>query len=167
MNIINNCWIKNALIPFLLIVPILWFAFPVINFGTDNLRMISHFDNDESVLVKFAGQTYSQGLIPVETGAAYPQLFYYTAGIVLFPLTCLNGVNYQAIVIGLRFLNVLVALATVLFMCFFCLKYLKSIWMAITYCLLLLTTPNYLSWTVKYNSKLENYDEIYVLKRVL
>ncbi len=148
MKMINNSWIKNILIPFLLVVPILWFVSPAITMGTENLRMIAYFDNDEACLVEFAGKTYSQGLIPIQSGAGYPQFFYYMAGIVLVPFTLLKGVNYQAIVIGLRCLNVLVAFSTVIFLYFFALRYLKSIWAAIMCCILLITMPNYLSWTV-------------------
>lgn len=148
MNIINNFWIKNFMIPFLLILPILWFVFPAITLGTDNLRMMAHFDNDEAILVSFAGKTYLKGLIPLETGAAYPQLFYYLAGIILFPLTWLRGINYQIIVVGLRGFNLLVALTTVCFLYFFSLKYLKITWAAVLCCLLLITTPYYLPWII-------------------
>jgi len=151
MNIINNyCnyWMKNILIILLLILPILWFVFPAISIGTDNLDTIKYFDNDESILVKFAGKTYSQGLIPMEDGAAYPQLFYYIAGVVLVPFTLLKGVNYQVIVIGLRGFNVLIALFTVIFFYFFTLKYFKKTWIAILCCFLLISTPNYLTWTL-------------------
>ena len=139
---------KNILIILLLILPILWFVFPAISIGTDNLDTIKYFDNDESILVKFAGKTYSQGLIPMEDGAAYPQLFYYIAGVVLVPFTLLKGVNYQVIVIGLRGFNVLIALFTVIFFYFFTLKYFKKTWIAILCCFLLISTPNYLTWTL-------------------
>ena len=157
----NNFWIKNVLVPLFLIMPILLFAIPCIPPGTNNLRMIYHFDQDEGSLVEFAGKTYSKGVVPLEYNVTYPQLYYYLAGIFLFPYTLLKGINYQVIIITLRSFNVLIEILTIVFLYFFCLKFFKSIWVGILSCLLLATSPEYLSWLI--NSRPQLLEILFIL----
>lgn len=139
-------WLRNVLIPGLLTLPVLSFAIPAIFEGTENIEMIRHFDQDEVLLVEFAGRIYSKGLTPFEYG--YPHFFYYLGGIFLVPYTFLKGLNYQVIAIALRTLNLLAVLATIIFLYFFCLRFFKSIFVAVLSCALFITTPEYLWWVV-------------------
>ncbi|MDD5617875.1 MAG: glycosyltransferase family 39 protein [Candidatus Omnitrophica bacterium] len=147
-NMSYKFWIKNILIPCFIIFPILYFTLPIISPGTDNLRMVRHFDPDEASLVEYAGETYSNVLVPLKENAAYPQLYYYLAGLFLFPFTYLKGINYHVIVIVLRSFNVLFGLITGILIYFFISKSFKSIWVGILGSLLFITTPEYLWWLV-------------------
>lgn len=138
--------ITLVLIPLILMLPILFFTIPTISLGTDNINMIKHFNGDEASLVQFAAKTYAHFIVPLEDNVTYPQLFYYTAGIFLIPYTLINGVNYQVIVIGLRWLNVIAALASAVFIYFLCLRFFKSIFVGILSSLLLSTIPIHLGW---------------------
>ena len=144
----STFWLKNILIPLFLAIPILCFALPVIPLGTENIEMIRHFDADEGSLIAFAGKTYSQGVIPLEYNVTYPQLFYYLAGVVLFPFTFLKGINHHVIVIALRSFNLIISITTVVFLYFFCLRFFKSIFVGILSSLMLATTPGYISWII-------------------
>ncbi|MBP7088554.1 MAG: glycosyltransferase family 39 protein [Candidatus Omnitrophica bacterium] len=146
MYLQNNFWIKNITIPALLILPVLLFAVPAIPQGVGNIEMIRHFDPDEVLLVEFAGKIYSKGLTPFEY--AYPQFFYYLGGIFLGPYTFLKGLNYQIVTIILRSLNLLAVLSTIVLLYFFCLRFFKSMAIAILSCIILITTPEYLWWIV-------------------
>ncbi|MCX5696364.1 MAG: glycosyltransferase family 39 protein [Candidatus Omnitrophica bacterium] len=145
-KIADNFFITNILIPLVLIIPILWFTIPAVSYWVDNIRMIRHFDIDEGNLVEFAGKTYSRGVIPLEDGVAYPQFFYYLAGIVLFPLTLLKGIDYRIIAIALRSLNIFAAIMTVILIYFFCRKFFKSIWVGIISGLSFMLCAHYLCW---------------------
>jgi len=161
-SIINNYWIKNVLLPVLLIVPIVWFSVPSIPHGTDNLRMIMHFDKDEGGLIEFTGKIYSKGLIPLESNAfTYPQLFYYLGGTVLFPYTAFSGINYQGISIVLRCMNTLAIMLTVVFVYFFVLRFFRSIYAAALSGIMLATMPQMLWWTV--NSRPHPLEILFIL----
>lgn len=134
-------FLKYILIPFLLVVPFLILIWPLIGAGIQNGNMIRYFDSDEYDLVEFSARTYAHGLIPLEYLAAYPQLFYYLGGIVLFPLTFFNGVDMRVIAMCLRGLNFTAAIASMLFLYYFVLRFYKSLTMAILASSLFITTP--------------------------
>lgn len=157
----RNRFLVNIVIPFLLVLPILWLVLGTIALGTDNLRMIKHFDVDESTLVEFAGKTYSHIFVPLEDNVTYPQFFYYLAGIVLFPFTLLKGINYQMIAIILRSLNTFAGMLTAIFIYFFCLKFFRSILAGILGSLLFSTIPGYMCWLV--NSRPHPLEILFIL----
>ncbi len=161
VTIQKNRFLINILIPFLLVLPILWLALGTIALGTDNLRMIKHFDIDESSLVEFAGKTYTRVFVPLENNVTYPQLFYYLAGIILFPFTLLKGVDYQVIVIVLRGLNTLAGMFTAIFIYFFCIKFFRSILAGVLASLLFSTTPGYICWLL--NSRPHPLEILFIL----
>lgn len=140
----KKSFLTNICFPLLLIMPILLLTIPIISLGTDDIRMIKHFNQDEASLVEFAGKTYSKLFVPLEYNVTYPQFFYYLAGVILWPYTFLKGVNYQVIVIGLRCLGLLSASVSVIFIYFFCIKFFKSVSIGILSSLLFSTTPAYL-----------------------
>lgn len=147
--LLNNrwyAWIRNFIVPCLLIAPIIGFVWGPLTAGTANLRMIIHFDIDESTLVEFAGRTYSKGIIPLELQASYPQFFYYLAGIVLFPYTFFKGIDHQAIVIVFRCLNTMAGISTAILLYFLCLRFFNSVFVGILSSLLFITSPGYLWW---------------------
>lgn len=141
-------WLKKVIIPILLVVPILCFVIPLITIGTDNLRMLQHFDSEEAHIVIYAGKIYSRIFIPPEEICAYPQFFYYLAGIVLFPLAWLKGIDCQTIAIVWHGLNAFSGIFTAIFIYFFCLRFFKSVWKGILSSLLFSTTAGYLCWFV-------------------
>lgn len=159
---VSNFWVKSILLPILLIVPVVWFAIPAIPHGTDNIRIIAHFDKDEATLAVFAEKIYSRGLVPMDGATfSYPQLFYYLGGIILFPYTLLKGIDDQTITIVLRCLNTMSVLLTVIFAYFFVLRFFKSIFAAVLSGMLLATMPEYLWWAV--NSRPHPLELLFIL----
>lgn len=153
---------KNILVPVLLILPVIWFSFPAVFHGVDNMRMLIHFDNDEAELIKFSGKIYSQGLVPMNGYYfAYPQFFYYLAGIILGPYTFLKGIDYKVITVALRCLNVASLSLVIIFLYFFIRRFFKSIAAAVMACVLLATTPQYLWWAV--NSRPHPLEIVFIL----
>ena len=140
--------VSDVFILALLIFPVLWFAFYAVSAGTDNLRMIRHFNADEAGLIEFAGRFYSRGIAPMEYACTYPHLFYYLAGLVLFPYTMLKGIDYRFIAISLRSFNVLITILTILFLYIFVRRFFKSRLTAALSCLIFGTTPQILRLTV-------------------
>lgn len=147
-NLEGRFGIKDWLLSLLIALPILLFYGPMINLGCDNVNMIQHFDRDESLLIEFAGRTYSQGLIPLESRIGYPQVFYYSAGIFLFPYTIFKGIDHHMITVVLRGFNLLIAFSLVIFIYFFALRFFKSRFVAFLSSLLLGTTPQILWWAI-------------------
>lgn len=152
---------KNIFIPLILVLPIICFSFTTLTLGTDNIRMIRHFDIDESGLVGHAAKTYSHFVVPLEDNVTYPQLFYYLAGIAMIPYTQLKGVNYQAIVIALRSLNTLAGIATAILLYFFCLRFFRSYWVGIISSLFFTLNSQYLCWLV--NSRCHPLELLFIL----
>jgi hypothetical protein len=159
---VDNFWIKVLLLPLLLIIPVVWFAAPLIPYGTDNIRLIRHLDLDEAGLIEFAAKIYSQGLVPMD-GAhfAYPQLFYYVAGFILFPFTLIKGIDYTTITVVLRLLSSLSIILTIILLYFFSLRFFKSIYAAVLSSALLATMPEYLWWSV--NSRPHPLEILFIL----
>lgn len=140
----NFSFLVCIVIPILLLLPVLLFSLPIITLGTDDLMMIKHFNADEAILIKHAGKIYSKIFTPIEENSIAPQFFNYVAGIVLFSYTFMKGVNHQVIAIGLRELDLLLALISTVFIYFFCIRFFKSILIGILSSLLFSTTPAFL-----------------------
>lgn len=140
----NNFWVKNVIVPILLVVPIVWFAVPLIGLGIDNIRMIVHFENDEALLINYAAKVYSHGIVPLEFG--YPIFFYYLAGLFLWPYTYFRGIDYGLITETFRTMNTVVTVSTALIVYFLCLRFFRSVYVAILSVFLLTFTPLHLWW---------------------
>lgn len=125
-----------------------WFAIPAVYSGADNGRVIAHFNWDEEMIVNLAGKLYQRGATPIEYTCGYPQLFFYLAGAVLFPYTWIKGLDIHTIVCVLRGFNVLIAIATVLLLYIFVIRFFKSRITAALSCLILCTTPIFLRMAV-------------------
>lgn len=148
----------------LLILPILYFAIPVITYGISDLSMIKYFDVDEGNLVEFAAKTYSHGIIPIEDGVAYPQFYYYFCGILLYPYTLMKGIDFTFIALVLRSVNVLAAIATSIGIYLFTKKFFKSSVAGVVGSLCFLYSPYYYYWII--NSR-PHVLEIFIIVGVL
>jgi len=148
LRIKQNKIINFIIIPLIVLLPILSFSIPTVAKGTDNIRMIRHFDIDESWIIEFAGDVYTKGVIPLNGYLiAYPQLFFYISGVVITPYTLFNGLDYSAIAILLRTFNVFFAIILVLLLFYFVKTIFKSTFLAFSASFLCSTMPSLLWWS--------------------
>lgn len=148
-KLLENNWFKFAVVPLLVIIPILVFSLPLMKAGSANLAAITCYDNDEAGIIEFAGEIYSKGLVPMNGYFfSYPQLFYYLAGAVLFPFTYFHGINYHVITVVIRSFNLFFGIATVFLVFFITWELFKSYFVSLLSALLVATTPEYLWWLV-------------------
>ena len=82
-------------------------AFPALLKGVDNGRLIKHFNSDEGEIVSFYNDFYKRLFVTPPTIVSYPTMFYYTAGVYLFPYSSLNKSrdNHTVIAVTFRILN--------------------------------------------------------------
>jgi Dolichyl-phosphate-mannose-protein mannosyltransferase. len=154
--------IQDLIILFFLVLPVFWFSFPAVFHGIDNLGMLTHFDPDEAELIKFSAKIFQHGLVPMDGYYfAYPQLFYYIAGLLLGPYTFIFGVDHTVIAAVLRSMNVASIALMVIGVYFFVKRFFKSKINAVLTCFLLATTPQYLWWTV--NSRPHPLENLFIL----
>ncbi|MBT6048350.1 MAG: phospholipid carrier-dependent glycosyltransferase [Candidatus Scalindua sp.] len=92
----------------------IWFAWPLVWIASENSRLVSAFNADEVRHLQILNEMINQRTLKVNSGfTTYGHLFFNVAFIILFPLSCFVEVSEQQIIVVLRLVSVIFAVATV------------------------------------------------------
>jgi 4-amino-4-deoxy-L-arabinose transferase-like glycosyltransferase len=143
-------WRRRILVPFHLFgIPLLVYAMPIIVQGVDNIRLISVFSSDEKNIVRmvmymFRSHTLAPRVFPF---FRHPSLIYYLVGLFVAPYALLFPIDVPAVIVAARLVSVIFGVFSL------CATYLLAARLfnpkvGLLASLFMLTTPNFLEWSV-------------------
>jgi hypothetical protein len=99
----------------LVMVYFAWFAWPLVWTASENIRLVSVFSSDEELFLQRLKDAISQHTLKIElsTGIYYEGLYFNVALLPLFLLGCFTQVSEQRIIIVLRLVTIVFAIATI------------------------------------------------------
>jgi len=141
---------RDLVLPlFLFGAPLGIYAFPIIIEGIDNIRLISVFSSDEATIVRMVMHMYQSHTpfprrYPLFT---WPGLVFCLAGSFVAPYALLFPIDVPAVIVAARLVSVIFGALSV------CATYVLSARLfsrkvALLASLFMLTTPNFLEWSV-------------------
>ena len=134
----------------IILISVVFYVFPSVRLVTNDMNLLTYQNGDQGVICKnYMGfyNHYFSGTNMVPKGdAGYPTFFYYLAGLVFFPIALISGLQLSVLLFGLRFLNLVIGISTILLCYFIVLKLYRNHWLSFLTSLLLLSTTQIIYW---------------------